>query len=452
MRIIYLLGFILCSPYILRAQHLQYQKSSSIDYQIANHELIFVEVHHPSYKNQPEKLQKYALKDSALIAYYHKNLKSYQFYASDTAVSELTKIYRSPYFPSYYFLDKNGKVVYTFNKYRSNQKAYISLADTAFKRLESKHTIANYESKFNNNVITKQELIAYINLRTEFQVFENAHLAEKLVEIMSDEDFNNAYFLLTLFKCGPVLYSNAHRKLYTNKELVSEVFKQHNPKHIPNFNRRIAENSLLKAVATKDEQLANFTAGFYQQRFNSKDFKTETLSPYILMRYYNAIKDTSKYLTQVVKYYDRYLSITKDSALKYEQKMRNSQSERFRQLSLNQVKERQDTTNLSVIYTAVSYKNYFARRLYQGAFIIFKSNIKDPAYLYKGIDWCRKSLELAPDIHYVYVLLARFYQASGFTEEAEKSLKQAVILAQKDNLDVSQLNKELGKMSEIPLD
>lgn len=424
------------------SQNIIYNSTGAVNFKEAQEsdKLIFINLR--SSGDKPKNyLEESGLNHPEAGSFYGKTFFNYLFDIKDSEADFLMKRFKPKVFPSYYFLDSNGDLIYKDSRLSSNSAKYLAMADIALKRYQAFKTISAYKQKFETGTINKIELKDYISLKIAIDSFDNAELIERYADFITDEELTDVETVLFILKAGPLVGGKAYKKAFKNKEVKSEAYKQS-----IGLSTRMRVNTLAYASKNKDVSLAKKLAGFYQYNYNKIDYPTEPYSPQILMEYYRNVKDTANYLEEIVKYYDKSLNISPDSAKKYDEISKQKYSSYIEKRN-----EKQTENTLTGVKEILkpNFQNYpvniYARRLNDGASLIYNLKTYDPKYFYKGISWSRKANELAPQLYLPKNILAKLLYRAGFYDEAEKTQIDAITTAEKNrnNNNLERLKNEL---------
>ncbi|WP_231463433.1 MULTISPECIES: hypothetical protein [unclassified Pedobacter] len=399
-----------------------------------------------------------AFDDAEIIKRINENFIAYKTVMTDTSIRSILSKSATSTFPAYIFLRSNKEVFFKDFGNSKSQSRYILMLDNALKAWKEK-SLSELEQEYAADKNDVQLLKKLIDTRKKIGINNNAELIEDYVQNLKIEDFNNYQTVLYILEAGPHIDGNAFKFAHTNRKLIDSIYKREPFAKRSAINNFMINNTMNDAIKAKNLQkaqsAANFTRGTWTNDYvrGQKSFDTQ------MMRYYLAVKDTTRYLQTAIYHYDNYyMRIGADSIKRMEANERKAMEKRGLPSILNQnivSKEKMDSlmkakgatsytqSVISVGPTSTSYAN----ELNNAAYKFYEIGTKNINHLSKAMIWSRRSIELNPISGY-YDTLAHILYRLEFYEEAIKNQKLAIEKSKAENRDSKHLQEELKKMKD----
>nr|MBC7611402.1 hypothetical protein [Pseudopedobacter sp.] len=388
--------------------------------------------------------------NTGLVESLNSHFITYKVNRADTNALAFIKTYHLSIFPTILVFDSKGGLLLKKSGIDVVASKLLGIANEALS-LSKQKSLITYDEEFKNNQLTIPEIKAYVNKRISVGLKDNAEIMEKYIDFLKVSDLSNYDEVLFILKAGPLVDGRAYKAAYLNKEIIDSIYKKE-PLIVRNeINNAIITNSLMSAIADKNYFRANATANFTRSSWGGnyrQAIKSSTLN---LLRYYQAVKDTTNYLLTAGRYYDQnYMQISADSIKILDQKERSAIQEKLntslyskKPFNIDSISKGNDVVLRRDI---ISFNtSSFANELNNAAFSFYLTGTKNQSYLIKAMNWSKRSIDLNP-IYGYYDTLAHIFYRLGFYLEAENTQLKALALAKKENRDVTMIQKELEKM------
>ena len=379
-------------------------------------------------KGIPNVTNKVGLNGPEATQLYDTSFVNVRLTSGEPDASLMASLFKITATPSYIFIDRNEQMLFKWHGAKTEEKFFIDIGKEVLDRLEKHTTLSDFDQKYENGEISRKFLKDYISLRIKTGTFDNAHLIEKYVTYLTIAEFNEPGEILFIFKSGPILSGNAYKLLYNNSKLTREIFATLPLSERIAINRRIGDNTLKEAIATRNLSQAMQSADFASNSHGNDYKAADKRSTWNMMEYYKAVKDTANFFLSSTRYYDtHYMSVSLDSI-------------RRANVKANKTGNSMD-------------KDQTALRLNDAAWAVYEQGTKNYLYLTKAMLWSKRSIEIDPDPNY-YDTLAHIFYRLGLYDEAilnqNKSIKFTKLQpALKDK--IPGLTLELKKMRERKL-
>lgn len=320
------------------------------------------------------------------------------------------------------------------------------MADKALTENKSK-SLVEFDKEYIEKAATADFLKQYILKRRKAGISDNGNLIEEYAELLRVADLAKYDEVLFIMTSGPVVNSKAHRLAYLYPKIVDSIFKTELSTTRSAINNAIINNTMASAIAAKNFSTAIAAASFARGTWTKDYVGGQKSYASNIIRYYSGIKDTSNFLRQTVSYYDMYyMNISADSVRKMDERSREKAKSRALENAQKGVPEGGALTSFSVAYPA----NTFATELNNGAWSVYNTGTKNPAYLTKALLWSKRSIELNPVYGY-YDTLAHLLYRLGFYKEAESTQETAIKKAEAEGRKDPFLYSEFAKIKKRAL-
>ena len=390
---------------------------------------------------------KIAQPEGATAGVYNKSFINLKPVFTEPDAEKIRSLYKIQIFPAFLFLESNGKLVYKTGGNVFVADGFNDMANTALARISSGKTLSHYEDLLNAGNIDRKQLEEYISLRQEFDMHDNAELADKYVGLLTVNELDDYSRVLFILKMGPYAYGKAFGLAYTNKRITDSIFKREPLEIRKAINNRTIVNTRAKAIKEKDLKGAQNLAAFIRTTWGT-DYK-EAQKGYTeeLLNYYRAVKDTTNYYQQASYYYDQYLYISADSAKKLQDKtLEVLRMPETVKTQLNSAMATNSGTFGRVV--AIPAGDQVSSSLNNGAYSFYTLGTTNINLLIKALLWSRRSIEIRPLPEY-YDTMAHIMYRMKFYDEAVLNQTKAIELA-KNSVGRAQMainwQSELDKM------
>ena len=382
------------------------------------------------------------LNDRRVVERFNSIFINYRVNRADTAnAGKIIRDYKIYRFPSFIFLDAKGGLMFTDIAPLSCPEPLLEIADRAIAASKEK-SMADYDREYAAGSSSKAFLKEYIAKRQGAGITDNADVIEKYVKELCVADFSNYNEVLFILKAGPVAYGNAYTLAYLNRPLVDSIYKVEPLADRIAINNTIVENTLSRAVAAKNQQMANSAAGYSERCWGKNHREGNKNWNAVMMEYYIGVKDTVSYLQKASYFYnDYYMNISVDSV-----KTKDSLNLAARNNAGASRTRLSDTTvKRTETYSYTSFKDSYATSLNNAAWRFYLMAGDNTDYLLKAMQWSRRSIEVTPKAGFYDTYAHILYKLKLF-DEAESMERKAVELGKAEKSDVKVYQEEYGKI------
>jgi len=397
-----------------------------------------------------------AMDDAEVIEKINQNFIAYKTLMNDTSIRSILSKSAISSFPAYIFLRSNKEVFFKDFGNSTAKQRYFSMIDNALKALKEK-PLSELEREYAENKSDIQLLKNLIDTRKKLGQNNNAELIEDYVKSLKIDDFNNYQTVLYILEAGPHTDGNAFKFAHNNRKLIDSIYKKEPFAKRSAFNNFMINNTMNDAIKAKNIVKAQSAAAFTRGTWTNDYTKGAKAYDSQMMRYYLAVKDTTRYLQTATYHYDNYyMRIGADSIKKMEIAERKAMEKRGLPSTLNQnivSKEKMDSLmkakgasmiTQSVVTVGPTSSSY-ANELNNAAYKFYETGTKNINHLTKAMIWSRRSIELNPISGY-YDTLAHILYRLEYYEEAIKNQQLAIEKSKTENRDTKHLQEELKKM------
>lgn len=377
----------------------------------------------------------------------------YSLQHSDSISRSFMNKYRINRFPAYIFFDYEGGLLMKEVGVFPITEKLMSMFQQALELSKGK-TMSDYDEIYKSNNYDLAFLKTYLQKREQAGITDQAEIIEKYVDFLKVSDLESYEEVLFILKAGPLVDGKAYRLAYLNRKLVDSIYKTEDLETRKNINNRIISNSMNSAVKEKNPSRAMATANFTRGSWTNNYVEGNKSYTFNMIRYYQAVKDTSNYFRFASNYYDQYyMRITVDSIKRIDSlkrvrmrtDMEKQLGKKVNPMPVNM--ERPSTSQrMSVAFTSTS----FSSELNNAAYYYYDTGTKNQIHLLKAMNWTRRAIELEPVYGY-YDTLAHIYYRLGFYLEAESNQEKAIELGTKEKKDTKYLKDELQKIRDRSL-
>lgn len=383
-----------------------------------------------------------------LVDLYNKEFVNYQAVITDTSVNTIVAKFHPTVFPFYIFFDSHGGPIYKSGANNIIQDRFRTMANRALELLSSGKTYNHYDRLDKANMLNKEQIREYIVLRQSLDMYDNALLIEKYVDLLQIKDLDDYSEILFVLNAGPHFTGKAYKLAYTNSKIIDSIFKTEPLDIRVALNAHMINNSRNEAIRTKNLSMAQTVAQFASKTWNNNYQEANKTNTKEMLMYYKGVKDTTRYFQQAGFFYDTYyLNITTDSA----RRLQAEQMAKIRTTAQNSILNSgvlPPGATLQVVQLSPAKTLEVANVLNNAAYEFYTMGTHNPTHLTKALIWSRRSIQLNPEAAY-YDTMAHIMYRLGFYDEAILNQNKAVEMASKQaNLPgrLENLKAELNKM------
>lgn len=451
MRVAFTCLFLFVASFIY-GQSIEYQKSYKEALALAaqTNKPLFVTLTPPAFNIKGLPQFPSGLDTKEVAALYNKNFISVKVIFTDSTVNDITGKLHPTIFPCYVFLDSKGGILYTSSGNTNFTVKFEDMASQALSRLASGKTLTNYEQLYKAGSITKQQLKEYITLRESLNIFDNAVLIDKYVDMLTVNDLNNYKEVLFALQAGPYADSKAYKLLRTNEKLFDSLYRTEPLETRVAINNRIINNTRAEAIKTKNASMAQANASFMARSWSNNYQEGSKASTREMLYYYKAVKDTTRYFQQAEYFYDNYyLNITADSARRLQiEALNKARAAAPANQPVTDIMRSAAIQQVSFIQLSPAKSAEVAGTLNNAAYDFYLLGTHNTNHLIKALVWSRRSIQLSPMSGY-YDTMAHIMYRLGFYDEALLNQNKAIEMAAKEPGMASRIDSLKGELAKM---
>jgi hypothetical protein len=338
------------------------------------------------------------------------------------------------------FVAADGSLVHTYAKSSTMAKNYREEAEKALSKSGEGLRIKNLEELYKNGNSNPGFLEMYITARKSLQL-DTDKLLDEYVTLIPADSLQSQRIFLFIVQMTPLFESEAYKKLEDfyfalNKRKYNYQYPFH-----ASVKASIANKSMRKAIAEKNETYAIRVAGFARTMYPLDNEKAKKTYDSFLIDYYKGVNNYDKYLQLASSYYDTYfMAIPVDSVKKADT------------VHMNRLAQGQTGTKVKqgdsllirkqIVYASESGK--ISNEL-TGAARKFLEITDKAAYLSKALQWSEKAIAFNDTFTAMNVYALLLYKTNN-KPEAISWQEKAITLKKKQGFDTKSLEKELSEM------
>jgi hypothetical protein len=273
-------------------------------------------------------------------------------------------------------------------------------------------------------------------------------LLDAYVQELPVKAFDQFSEVVFLHECGPVLDSRAYKLSHLNRRLVDSMYATLPLARRVEFNNLIIDNTMRAAISRRDQNLALQGANFARQTWQSSRGYMQGARTYEqnMLRYYQGIKDTARYLPALTAFYERHYMATPADTIRRQQAAQRVMRTPFARPAPYPNLSRPDSTVKIVRVESISTgPDTYALNLNNGAWAVYTSGTRRSTYLTQAMRWSQRTIALDPQAAY-YDTLAHLLYALRLTTEAEVTQQKAIAQAKQEGKPVAAFQEALRKM------
>jgi hypothetical protein len=361
---------------------------------------------------------------------------------------KLARRYYVSSFPTYIYLHPDGTVLHrSFGNTRKVQR-YLNDIEVFRQKLASPDNLSRLEQRYAQGERTASFLRQYMVARRSVGAPISPDLLDAYVQELPVKAFNQFEEVVFVHECGPIVDSRAHKLARLNKRLVDSLYTTLPLAQRSAINTSIIDHTLQEAIERRNPQLAILGANFARGSWNtSRNYKMGArVYDYNMMRYYQAVRDTTQYLPLLVRYYEQYYMATPADTVRRQQAAWRNLRGPFQNPPPYPNLARPDSTVKMVwVDSKTKAPDTYALDLNNGAWAVYKTGTRRSTYLTQAMRWSQRTIDVDPQAAY-YDTLAHLLYALRLTTEAEVTQQKAIDLAKKEGKPVAGFKDELRKM------
>ena len=368
---------------------------------------------------------------------YATNFISTVIKVGDELYPEIVEKYELTELTGSLFLDREGNVLYKNSSTTSTPIVYIQWADKAIANLDKladwKSLEKNYQKGDRTAAFLEKYIIAMRGLDKNADAIMEEYIGKMIVDSLS-----TIKIIKFVLEQGLSLNSPSYKAIYAlnpSSKTDSLWFLMPLSKRV-NINNRITSRTFAEAIKNKDISLAYRITNFTRGTFNNNYIKGEFAAQTQMLNFYKAIKDTTRYLKEAVRFAHFMTATNMDSFKVWDTREREESfknREADKRFVLPSIRYATELNNLAWHYYLMT---------------------DNPENLAKAMKWSKHSMTIFKENNFSpYNENAAFldtyahllYKMKQFDEAVEWQTK--AIEAQKEaKMKTDNFEKELGKM------
>ena len=339
------------------------------------------------------------------------------------------------------FVAADGSLIHTYAKSSTMAKSYEEEAEKALAKAGEGNRMKNLEELYKNGNRNLDFLEMYITARKNLQLDTDGLLDEYVTLIPADSLQSKRMFVFLLLM-NPIFESVAYRKIEDFYLAINKIKYNYQYPFHASVKSSIANKSIRKAIAEKNEAYALRIADFAKTMYPKDIDKSNKTYNGFLIDYYEGVNNTAKFLQLASEYYDTYyMPIPVDSVKKADTANMNKLAQKQQGTKIKQG----DSTVVirkQIMYTSESGK--FSSVL-TGAARKFLELTDNADYLSRALKWSQKAIAFNETFTAMNVYALLLYKTNN-KPEAISWQEKAIALKKKMGYDTKSLEKELSEM------
>lgn len=345
------------------------------------------------------------------------------------------------------FILSDGTVIHKFLKTTTFSKQYAEQIDIALTKageslkineLEKEYKKGNKSFGFLEVLLEKRRVL---NLPTD-------SLLDEYIDVLPPDSLKSTNTLVFIARMTPLLNSKADKALRKDRVIFNKAWYTISLQMRVGINNAIIYRSMQKAIREKNESYALQVSSFAQGTNTNYTSGAKAYDKNML-RFYDAINDTTAYFRKAIAYYERYFLVVSIDSI------RRADSINIHRLAMAAIKK--DTVLPGNVVKRTALIPYapigqsFSSELNNGAYEFYKKT-NNTYLLSVATEWAERALEFykSPQVLDTYArLLYKLNQA----DKAVKTISEAIALQQKRGFPTKEYDIVLDKMkNKKPLD
>ncbi len=375
---------------------------------------------------------------------------------------DISRKYTVARYPTYLYFNPDGSLLYrSVGNYTS--AAHYTKDLQAFHQAQADpRNLSYYQAEFQKGNRDIDFLKQFLRKRREMGQLVEPELLDTYVKQLPVKAFGQGAEVQFVLENGPVVGSQAYQLTHTDNKQKDSLYQVLPLAQRIAINNLIIGNTMVKAIATKNINLAMQGANFARTSWSDNYQRGARAYESNMLTFYQSTKDTANYLRQAVSFYERYCTkVSADSAAKasaaakaFRQRQAAGQpiSSAPRPATVADQARLQDPRVTRVVMTTTTSgpPPSFITELNNAAWAIYQTGTHNREYLLRATLWSKRTIELDPAA-YDYDTLAHLLYRLEFYDEAEAKQKQAIVYARQEKASPRTYEQELEKMKKRQL-
>jgi hypothetical protein len=399
-------------------------------------------------KENAEKRYGSSLDDAAVAKVLERDFLLVKASISNPAGQKLARRYYVNAFPTYLYLHPDGTVLHrSFGNTRDVQR-YLRDIETFRQKLASPDNLSRLQQRYTQGEASAPFLRQYIQARRSVGAPISPELLDAYVQQLPVKAFNQFSEVVFVYECGPIVDSRAYTLARLNKQLIDSLYKTLPLAQRSNINNLIIGNTMQAAIAKRSPQLAMQGANFARGSWaSSRNYQLATRAyEQNMLRYYQALHDTTQYLPMLVRFYEQHYMATPADTVRRQQAAARSLQQPFQNPRPYPNLAQPDSAAKQIkVYPTSTGIDIYAVDLNNGAWTVYTSGTRRSTYLVQAMRWSQRTIDLDPRAAY-YDTLAHLLYALRLPTEAEATQQKAIDLAKKEGQPTAGFQEALRKI------
>jgi hypothetical protein len=339
------------------------------------------------------------------------------------------------------YINSDGELLHKFAGTTSFNITNMEQLDKALNRKE--HPDTEYIQLRNDYNAGKRDFVSLYKLVAKKNELDQEHdlLTEEMLNLAPKDSATSLSFIEFIAQQAPMIDSKAFQYMRKDGRNYNDAWYLMPQQKRVMINNKINYKSKRKAIKDKDsvyaEHIAAYAAGTYTDKMQARKSHDRNM-----IDFYKGIKDTARYLSASINYYDRFLmTVSVDS-------VQRADSMRQKELVSQSIPEKvPQSAGGPLMRSSIRFApstQYFSGELNDGAFSIY-TYTHDPLYNAKALVWAKRATEFydSPPVMDTY---ARLLYRTGNKEEAIAWQEKAFNLSKERKMPANAYEEILNKM------
>lgn len=452
----FLLTILVCAGHPSLAQQLRFEKDSLARVlqraqQLQKPVFLMLASRPPSAglsKEEMEKRYGSGLDDAPVAEVLQRDFLLVQASLDTREGQRLARRYYVNTYPTYLYLHPDGTVLHRSFGNTHNPQRYLRDIDLFRQKVAAPDNLSRLEQRYAQGERGGAFLRHYIATRRSVGAPISPELLDAYVGELPIKAFDRFDEVVFVHECGPIVDSRAYKLARSNNRLVDSMYTVLPLARRSAFNNLIISNTMQAAIAARNQGLAMQGAHFARGTWPSKDYRRGMRTyDQNMLRYYQAVGDTTRYLPLLTNFYEQYYMATPADTIRRQQAAQQALQSPFQQSVPYPNLARPDSAAKVVQLKAVprNQVDTYALDLNNGAWAVYTSGTHRTAYLAQAMRWSQRTIDLEPRAAY-YDTLAHLLYALRLYAEAEATQQKAVAQAKKETVALAGFQDVLRKI------
>lgn len=399
-------------------------------------------------KEEAEKRNTTGLDDAAVATVLERDFLLVKASFDNPEGRKLARRYYVNNFPTYLYLHPDGTVLHRSFGNTRKVPHYLRDIETFRQKLASPDNLSKLQQRYAQGETSAPFLRQYIQARRSVGAPISPELLDAYVQQLPVKAFNQFSEVVFVHECGPIVDSRAYTLARLNKQLTDSLYKTLPLAQRTTINNLIIGNTMQAAIAKRNPQLAmqgaNFARGSWASSRNYQ--RASRAYEQNMLRYYQALRDTTQYLPMLVRFYEQhYMATPADTVRRQRDAARILQNAFQNPRPYPNLAQPDSSVKAMKVVTTTYGIDTYAVELNNGAWTVYTSGTKRSTYLVQAMRWSQRTIDVDPRAAY-YDTLAHLLYALRLPTEAAVTQQKAVDFAKKEGQPTAELQEVLRKI------